>query len=209
MKKMFKLDKILFEANYPVLFTCVNEKQELFLGVCCQNNAEGMKWLLTKTDEQNIVELLEDKISIREAFLRNPESQITIFWRNDVEAGGYKKEVTEHLESDWGEDSIYLPKKGEYLDADPGEFDEEIAYYRSRLLKSYNMPFGKVQIFKYNIVIDRGQFSTHLEDYCDVVIGEKIYSESWYKMRLTHDLKGEIIYSDNTQLEKTTCYAAV
>ncbi len=38
-----QIDKILFESHYPILFTCVNEINELFLCTCCHANKEGKK----------------------------------------------------------------------------------------------------------------------------------------------------------------------
>ena len=35
-------DKILFESVYPILFTCKNDKNEIFVVICCQNNATGI-----------------------------------------------------------------------------------------------------------------------------------------------------------------------
>lgn len=123
-----KIDNVLFEANYPVLFTCVNENDVLFLVVCCQNNAEKTKWLITKTTEEIVIDMLKDGISIREAFLKNPECQVTV---QDAE----ELVVKEHDADDWGENSIYLPKVGEFINAAPGEIDEEIEYYSERMFR--------------------------------------------------------------------------
>lgn len=159
MKKMnntFKLgtygelvtDKILFEANYPILFTCKNEKKDLFICVCCQNNAQGKKWLLTRTTEELVISMLRDDISIREVFLSFPECRISIY------TGG-EYIVKEQEEADWGENSIFLPKKNEFMEAEPGEFDDEIDYYQKILIEkrkkefdaAYNKIFSKMQSF--------------------------------------------------------------
>jgi hypothetical protein len=36
-----KVEKLFFEAGYPILFTCRNETDDLYLSVCCQNNQRG------------------------------------------------------------------------------------------------------------------------------------------------------------------------
>lgn len=120
-----KIDRVIFEAAYPVLFTCVNDRQDLFLCVCCQNNRAGTKWLLSKSSSSDIIRMLRDELTIRDALLQNSDCRITITSDN--------RGV--HVEFDnaevWAADSIYLPKTGEYLDADPGEFDDDIGYYLS------------------------------------------------------------------------------
>lgn len=119
-------DKILFEANYPILFTCKNEKGDLFICVCCQNNAQGKKWLLTRTTEELVIDMLRDNISIREVFLSFSECRISVYAGNEYI-------VKENEEADWGENSIFLPKKNEFMEAEPGEFDDEIDYYQNIL----------------------------------------------------------------------------
>lgn len=146
-------DKVLFEANYPILFTCKNEKDDLFICVCCQNNAFGKKWLLTKTTEKLIIDMLKDKISIREVFLRFSECRISIY-------AGDEYIVKENEEADWGENSIFLPKKNEFMEAEPGEFDDEIDYYQKILIKKQKNMSGSVYD---EIVIETQSFSRTLE----------------------------------------------
>lgn len=121
------IDRIFFDAGYPMLFSCKNEKNDLFICVCCQNNSMGQKWLLSLTSPSSIIDLLQNKISIRDIFLLNNKNRISINYKNE------KFEIVFDNESDWKEDSIYLPKKGEYLDGDDGEFEEDIKYYEELL----------------------------------------------------------------------------
>lgn len=121
-----EMDMVLFESYYPILFTCLNEKRELFLCVCCQANSKGKKWLLTKTTPQIVIDILENKITLRNAFLQFPEVQYTIL------ADGNNQEIIEKDKNDWDyNSSVCLPDKGEYMEAEEGEFDDEIAYYKS------------------------------------------------------------------------------
>lgn len=118
------IDKVFFENTYPILFTCVNEKNDLFLCVCCQNNIEAKKWLVTKTTAEIIINLLEDKMTLRDAFLQYSNFQYVVIddYSNITSSNGD--------EEYWNDNSIYLPDKGEYIEADDGEFDEEIKYYK-------------------------------------------------------------------------------
>lgn len=118
------IDKVLFEANFPIIFTCLNEKREIFMCVCCMNNKEGSKWLIGKTNGRIIVEMLQDKITIRQLLLEHSCGKITVDYKN----GEY---LVSYDNSDWNEESIYLPKEDSYMYADDGEFDEEISYFSS------------------------------------------------------------------------------
>ena len=33
------IDRILFESGFPIIFTCKNDFNEIFICVCCQNNS--------------------------------------------------------------------------------------------------------------------------------------------------------------------------
>lgn len=116
------IDRILFESYFPVLFTCQNSAREIFICVCCQNNAEGCKWLVGKTEGKNIISMLKDEITIRELFLERSSGKISVDYVN----GEY---TVEYNNSDWNEESVYLPKKGSYIAAEKGEFDEDILYF--------------------------------------------------------------------------------
>ena len=78
------IDKILFETYLPILFTCKNDMNDIFICVCCQDNENGKKWLISETDGKVIVELLQNKLSIREAFLKNVGLKLSIFLMDKI-----------------------------------------------------------------------------------------------------------------------------
>lgn len=123
------IDKILFQAGYPVLFTCVDTTRDLFICVCCQNNTQGVKWLVSRTKPTEIVKLLKNEITIRDIFTNEPIDRFSI---NSI---GNEMKVVKSDSNDWSEDSIFLPKANEYMDAEPEEFEEEIRYYGQYDLK--------------------------------------------------------------------------
>lgn len=120
-EKLF-YDKILLETYIPILFICKNEQKELYICVCCQDNANGKKWLISKIEPSKIVDMLTNKITIREAFLCDSSVRASV----NFTAGNIQ---IEYGNSDWNEESVFLPKKGAYIDAEAEEYDEEIVYY--------------------------------------------------------------------------------
>lgn len=132
MKEFIKLDKygqlyidrVLFESYFPIIFTCVNDNNEIFICVCCQNNKKGCKWLIGKTNGINIIRMLRDEITIRQLLLEYSSGKISVdYVKNEY--------VVAYNNSDWDENSLYLPKDDSYMYAEDGEFDDEIAYFSS------------------------------------------------------------------------------
>ena len=67
--------------------TCyVNDNRDIFISVCCQNNEKGCKGLLGKTDGISIVNMLQDKITIRQLLLEHSSGKISVDY---VENTGY------------------------------------------------------------------------------------------------------------------------
>lgn len=80
---MLRYDKIFFETYYPVLFTCRDNENNLFLCVCCQCNKDGKKWLLSKTTPDIIIKILKNKTTMREAFLVFKDVRLSIYWNKE------------------------------------------------------------------------------------------------------------------------------
>lgn len=72
-----KIDKILFESSYPILFTCI-ENRNIYLFICCVNNSDVTKWIGTKTSFPNLIELLTNKIAIRDTFANVTDKKFLI-----------------------------------------------------------------------------------------------------------------------------------
>lgn len=123
------LDTVLFESKYPVLFTCKNEN-DVYLFSCCLLNTVKAQWIGTKTNYEILIKLLQNRITIREAFLDGCEEKIIVEYDGkDVQYKIVNKTLVA-LE--------LLPTAGEYMDAEEDEYVEEIAVFESR---SRNLEF--------------------------------------------------------------------
>ena len=117
------LDKILFESKYPVMFTCKKDN-DIYLFICCMVNADIVEWIGTRTDYDTLIGLLENKITIRDAFLNVTDKKYL------VKYDGLKVSYTE-TKAESIPDKL-LPSAGEYMDAEEGEYAEEIKIFESR-----------------------------------------------------------------------------
>ncbi len=143
------IDKVLFESYFPVVFTCLNDKKDVFIGVCCQNNEKGCKWLLGKTNGISLIRMLRDEITIRQLLLEYSSGKISVDYVENRYTISYNN-------SDWDESSPYLPKEDSYMYAEDGEFDDEINYFS--LIDNdvhYNTKYYK-SIAKESGIIDEG-----------------------------------------------------
>lgn len=166
-----KIDVVLFESYYPILFTCLNENKDLFLCVCCQSNKKGRKWLITKTTPNIVVRVLKNELTVREAFLMFPQVQITVFDNAEEIL------VDEHNELDWDNgNSVCLPDKGEFLDAEEGEFDEEILYYESLDFNNYHAAYDEIKAALSEEQIEMGKFVVEKFDISTVYCRELDFS---------------------------------
>lgn len=133
------MDTILFESKYPVLFTCT-KGQDVYLFSCCLVNASVAKWIGTKTDYEILIQLLEDKITIQDAFLNGEKEKLLIEYDGkEVRCDSVAKEqIPNEL----------LPTAGEYMEAEEDEFTEEIATFKSRM-----------ENFEFKIILSKNRYS--------------------------------------------------
>ena len=154
------VDRILFEAYYPVLFSCKNDRNDIFIVVCCQNNVQGIKWMVGKTTPLDIVRMLRNEITIRELITEYTSVKFSIDYKD-------KKYTCKYEPEEWKEDSIYLPKEDSYIMAEPGEFDKDIEYFLSiegRLhytsQSEYHMIVDKTEQLEMSPAVLVGEFSS-------------------------------------------------
>lgn len=114
------IDQVLFESSYPILFTGY-DNNKVYLFICHSVNSERMAWIVTRTTYDIIISLLNNKTTIRDAFLSYTSEKVLLT---------YDKEGMHTSKCDVKEiDDTILPTSGQYMDAEEGEFDEEIEYY--------------------------------------------------------------------------------
>lgn len=111
------IEQILFEDEYPILFTLHNRNNSIkFICSCCEIRNE-QRWILTPVDIQNLIPMLRDKMTIHDLFSSSRYDSFIVRWYKGNKEFNYTKITSGFLPE---ED---LPRKGYYLEAD-GEFEE-------------------------------------------------------------------------------------
>lgn len=140
-----KMDKILFESSYPILFTCI-EHRNIYLFICCVNNSDETKWIGTKTSYPNLIELLTNEITIRDVFANVTDKKFLI--TKKVTGVNFNEVDFKDLPQD------LLPTAGEFLETESGELEEEILCFEERM-ESEKMDKGENKEKKYPSLKER------------------------------------------------------
>lgn len=119
------VDTVLFESTYPVLFTCKNN-HDIYMMICHTANSQKIGWIGTKTTYENLIDLLENRITIRDSFLAVTDRKIIIEKCRDAAIRCV------HVRGEEIPNDI-LPTAGEYMDAEEGEYEEEIAKFKKEI----------------------------------------------------------------------------
>ena len=109
------IDYILFKVDFPVLFTCENKNNKLYLCLCCDIRKE-QRWIITGTTTDVIIQLLSNKLTIQDAFLNSGSNIFTIT----------KQLKTEDYIVEDSYDILDLPTMKEYIDADSDDLESYI-----------------------------------------------------------------------------------
>lgn len=119
------MDMTFVEMKRPILFTCIDDSGDRYICSCHCANGEKCEWVAVHTTSERLIALLTNRISIREIF-DDYEKQgilITLYAGEDYPVA-QKIEIKNILPE-------ILPTKGYFMDAENGEFDEEIAKLRA------------------------------------------------------------------------------
>ena len=101
----------LFSNHAPIFFICKNNKKDLYLCVMFSSNGYAKNWLLTQVSTKTLLDLIRNKITIRESFLIDTYDKYSLALTNK----GYTVKVNDAI--DWNPETSYnLPTAGEYLD---------------------------------------------------------------------------------------------
>lgn len=120
-----RVDKIIIDGKAPVLFTCTDLQNKVYLALCPHFDANQILWYLSETKYNTLIDLLTDKITVREAFLRDSSEKYVITYD-----GG---DVSCELVSTEKLDTKYLPSENVYMDVEKNEFREEILEFKGRM----------------------------------------------------------------------------
>lgn len=120
-------ENIFVSETNPILYTCVDKQNNHYICLFSVESAKLRKWLISPVEIQAIVDMLEDKITIRECLAqrknKNPNKYTVVQVGNKLSCL-----INEPVDWDYGASKV-LPTKGAYMEAEEDEFKEEIQEY--------------------------------------------------------------------------------
>lgn len=98
----------------PILFICKDANNNVYLCSCCELYPE-LQWVIAKISIQEILSLIDNKLSLFDIF-QSSENKWVAEWKEG--------DLTERIYEVNLFDDDMLPDKGEFLDAEDGEFND-------------------------------------------------------------------------------------
>ena len=114
------------EAARPILFVCKDEKENVFICSCHCAKASKCEWIVAPTTYNRLIELLTDKITIRDIFTIDNDDLYIVTVTRDSGQSILKVSVADI-------DDTILPTAGYYMDAEDDEFTEELEELNTKL----------------------------------------------------------------------------
>lgn len=104
------MKEIFVETTYPILFSCIDDFANTYICSCHFRNAGKCEWIIALSNEQELLALQHNNLTIREAFTKNNESVFVVSLLPDG--------TTVIKENPLTEVEDILPTAGYFLDID-------------------------------------------------------------------------------------------
>lgn len=111
---------VFVESIRPILFACKDEEGGLYIGSCHCATASKCEWILARTTYDRLIELLTDKITIRDVFVQDNTDAYVVTLHAESDKAEIKKQSLLVIDN-------ILPTAGYYMEAEADEFEEELA----------------------------------------------------------------------------------
>ena len=113
-----EMDNIFLENGYPVLFTCRN-KDKIYLCIC-RTLVEEQKWVITEITFDILKKLIENKVSIYDAFKNSGGCFCIARWKKSTQCEEYDVSMSGNIsDEDLPDQKVFLDDDGdsaEYLE---------------------------------------------------------------------------------------------
>ena len=131
------IDMVFVEDHIPYLFT-YDVNRSIYVFSCYEITPHRMCWIGGKSSEDIIIRLLSDRIDFHDVLLAGDNERMDITWNYDEPA-----HVIRIPAEQVSDDKLPLH---EFMDADPGEFDDEIRELENRSIGAgeYRVGFKKL-----------------------------------------------------------------
>lgn len=119
---------VFVQTNRPILFACRDDALNVYLCSCHCSSGEKTEWIIVPTTYDTLAWLLTDKITIRDAFTEDNSECFLATMRANRSSVTVVQRQLRTVEA-------IMPTAGYYMEAEPGEFDEELEQLRTEAVR--------------------------------------------------------------------------
>ena len=120
------MDMVFVESIRPILFTCMDDNDQLYICSCGYASGDKCVWVVENTTLGNVISLLRNECEIWDMF-GNSERVAVVTKYSGVEYPEIQSLALQDVPKE------FLPTKGYGMDVEDGEFEEELEELQSRL----------------------------------------------------------------------------
>lgn len=113
------VEQVIVAYVYPLLSVLKDKAGSRYLCMCFDTRGT-QQWLIAPISSANLVKLLTNRITLKEAFTKDANTVIYAFRNYETETDSFVQMAPQQVPQD------YLPASGEYLDAEPDEWETYI-----------------------------------------------------------------------------------
>ena len=115
----FCVEQVIVAYVYPLLSVLKDNAGNRYLCMCFDTRGT-QQWLISPISPANLVKLLTNQLTLKEAFIKDADTVIYAFRNYETKADSFVQMTPQQVPTD------YLPEAGEYLDAEPDEWEAYI-----------------------------------------------------------------------------------
>ena len=133
-----EMDQVIVDYEYPLLSVLKSESDRYFLCMC-YDVSDAQRWIIVPISPLNLQALLRNEITLDAPFQRPDAKKVLAEW-------SFSEKSDSYVSLDAGEEvpERCLPAAGDYLDAEPGEWDAYIKKLNQRQVERVRKNFPAV-----------------------------------------------------------------
>lgn len=113
------VEQVIVEYVYPLLSVLKDSSGNRYLCMCFDTRG-SQQWLISPISASNLIKMLMNRLTLKEAFVKDTGTVIYAYRNYETREDSFEQMASDKVPTE------YLPEAGEYLDAEPNEWEEYI-----------------------------------------------------------------------------------
>ena len=113
------VEQVIVEYVYPLLSVLKDSSGNRYLCMCFDTRG-SQQWLISPISASNLIKMLMNRLTLKEAFVKDTGIVIYAYRNYETREDSFEQMASDKVPTE------YLPEAGEYLDAEPNEWEDYI-----------------------------------------------------------------------------------